>query len=140
MAKSNDPASPPVPPAPVDPRDAEIATLKAQLAEQGDAIKKLAAAMESGAVNTADANQQKKSESELEAFKLELAKGREKLTQEAADRQFPGGKHRYLCHLADGNGHPQIAIGADNEVDAAGRYMAVCGINSSEKKVSVTKA
>lgn len=116
----------------IDPRDAKIAALESQLA-------RIEGLITSGSVNAVDAKQKERSEAELEAAKIEIAKGKQQITQEAADRQFPGGKFRYRCHLADGNDLPAIAIGADNEVDAAARYLAVCGVRSSEKQVSVTK-
>jgi hypothetical protein len=101
---------------------------------------RIEAALRSGAVPAADPEAEAQAQAELEAFRAEIAKGPARLTQEAADCMFPGGAHRWRCTLPDGNGHPELVIGADTKTDAKARYMAVCGIRSCETDVAVQRA
>lgn len=128
-AKPN--ASPGAPAA--NPRDAKIEDLEVKIA-------RLESLMSANAVNSAGAIQDEKSKAEQKLLQAEVEKGNQRRSQEAADRQFPEGKHRWNCSLSDGNGHPALVISAENEVDAAARYMAVCGVRSSEKQVQVQRA
>lgn len=147
MAKDTKPATttepevraPQAPTAAPDPRDAQIDALKEQLEEQSKQLTELFGMIKSGSVNVVEASQEKKSRDELEALKAHIEKGKEQITQEECDRQF-GGRHRFRCVLPDGNGHPQIVVSADNEVDARARYLAVCGVKSTDKEVQVTRA
>ncbi len=120
--------------------DDRIAALEAQNAALMAKHEEFLKLLNAGAVNAVESVQERKSKAEQDAFKAELNKGRERLTQEAADRAFPEGRHRYRCHLADGNGHPPVVISAETETDAAARYQRVCGITSSEKPVAVERA
>lgn len=116
-----------------DPRDEAIAALREQL-------DRLERQMASNAVNAPAVVQEEKSRREQDEWKKELAKGTTGMTQDAADRRFPEGRHVFLCDLPDGNRHPTLSIRADNEVDAAARYLSVCGVRSAEKQVVVNRA
>lgn len=131
--------STPAPGAEADPRDQRIADLELKLEAQAAILERLDAMLVSNAVNAGDALQEVKSKQEQEALKAEIDKGNVRRTQEACDREFSG-RHRYRCSLPDGNGHPEITVSADNEVDARGRYLSVCGIRSAEKEVLVVRA
>lgn len=132
LPPAGDAAPPVVPPAATDQADV-IADLKQQVAE-------LTRLVHNRTSPAADAIPTDKSMEEQRQLIAEIEKGVQVRTQEAADRQFPGGKFRFRCVLADGNGHPELVIGADGEVDAAARYMAVCGIRSSDKQAQVARA
>lgn len=110
--------------------------LEAQRAENAT----LQAMLKIGAVNPHAATDEQASIARQAAIRAEVDKGYVQRTQEACDKQFPNGKHRWACVLEDGNCHPKIVVGADNEVDAAARYMASCGIKSAEKAVTVVRA
>ncbi len=126
------PESPAAPPHPTPPAD-ELAALKAQVA-------RLEALVTANAVNAVGVVQAEKSKAEQKALQEHIEKGKQQITQDEADRQFPGGRFRWVCVLPDGNDHPRVVISADNEVDAAARYCAVCGVTSSEKRVTVERA
>lgn len=140
------PAAPPVTSPPVapraaaDPRDEEIGLLKEQLEQQSRQLTELFGMIKSGSVNVVEASQEKRSRDEFELLKAHIDKGKERITQEECDRQFGFGRFRFRCALPDGNGHPQIVVSADNEVDARARYLAVCGVKGTDKEVSVTRA
>lgn len=133
MAKDNQPTAVPtaVPtraPAPAAPEaHDEVAELRREVAN----LRRVVAEEKS---------REEKSLGEQEDIKKRFDKGAVALTQEAADRQFPGGKFRWWCVLPDRNGHPRILVSADNETDAKGRYLAVCGVNHTEKQVQVERA
>ena len=141
------PAYRPVPDAPVsatpapapDPRDAEIAALRQMVEAQGDALEQLRDLIQVGAVNAVAVTSEEESRRRHEERKAWISQGPLVLTQEACDKMFVTGQHRFRCVLADGNRHPEIVVRADNEIDAAGRYKAVCGIRSAEKDVTVSR-
>lgn len=131
-------------PAPGAPSEERVAKLESELAELKKLLTSAAAA---GTVAPPgyklvkdEPDQDAKSRVEQEAIKAHIEKGKQRITQEEADRRYLEGKHRFVCGLDDGNGHPELVISATHEVDAAARYMDVCGIQSSEKKVRVAKA
>ncbi len=109
-----------------------IERLEAELEGLRDLIK-------SGAVNAVAVREKETREEWYQQQAKEISKGNVVRTQEAADRQFPEGRKRYRCVLTDCNRHPEILVRADNETDAVGRYLAVCGINSAEKKVTLAE-
>lgn len=134
-----DDATDPPPPAGGD----RVAKLEAELAELRGLIRSAAAA---GTVAPAgyrlvpdEPTQDAKSLAEQAAIAAEIDKGVRRRTQEHADRLFPEGKHRWRVVLADGNGHPELVISAPTPTDAAARYLAVCGVNSSETKPTVDR-
>lgn len=126
------------------PSEDRVAKLESELAE----LKKLlAAASAAGTVAPPgyrlvkdEPDQDARSLAEKQAIIAHIDKGKQKISQEEADRRYPEGKHRFACLLEDGNGHPELIVSASHEVDAAARYLDVCGVQSSEKKVRVTRA
>src|SRR5688500_9796392 len=92
------------------------------------------------ATEAADTRRLAALEREQADLRAESEKGVRQRTQEACDRAFPEGAHKFWCELQDGNGHPRILVAADNATDAAGRYLSVCGVRSSEKPVAVDRA
>lgn len=82
--------------------------------------------------------QDQKSMDEQKLFRARVERGNAAITQDTADEMFPTGTKTFLCELQDGNRHPKVRIRADHEVDAKGRYLAVCGVKSTDKPVVVT--
>lgn len=113
-----------------DPRDLAIAALT-------DQVGRLTSLVMSGTVNVGKVSAEQEAEARYEAAKKEIEKGNVVRSQEAADRMFPGGSKLFRCLLTDGNRHPQLTIRADTEIDAAARYMHVCGVTAAEKKTVV---
>lgn len=126
------------------PSEDRVGKLEAELAE----LKKLfATASAAGTVAPPgyrlvkdEPDQDARSLAEKQAIIAHIDKGKQKISQEEADRRYPEGKHRFVCLLEDGNGHPELIVSASHEVDAAARYLDVCGVQNSEKKVSVKRA
>lgn len=81
--------------------------------------------------------QEEISKAESDAIRKNFEKNSQVLSQEAADKMFATGSNLYSVHLPDKCGHPTLLIRGDMEVDAIGRYNAVCGITSTEKKHQV---
>lgn len=78
-------------------------------------------------------------DAELAAAEREISRSTQERSQEAAFKQYPEGRHVYRVNLPDKNRHPELAIRADNETDAKARYLAVCGVRSTETELTVSR-
>jgi hypothetical protein len=142
------PTKPPVPAGPMDAssdannerdvQDAKIAALEAQIAELRKMVQ-AGAPRSLESVQSLELNREREREKWYEEQARYIGKGNVVITQELCDKRYPSGRHTFECILDDGNMHPKIRVKADNEVDAAARYMSVCGINSAEKRVDAVQ-
>jgi hypothetical protein len=139
MAKEPDKAATQTTPAaksdtetPRDDRDVRLEALEEQLA----ALNRQIAA---NTVSAPDVQAAKESEATFKRIAAHLEKGYARIAQEACDRDFPSGRHRFKCSLDDGNLHPTFIVSADTDTDAEARYKKVCGITANEKPVKVER-